>query len=108
MENANCMLPQGNKLSYHDNVANRLAEEFYRQHGATTIEHAVEVDRKAAGREIVVMTTRYCLRREMGYCLKTSQGARWKSPLHITSANHRFRLDFDCSKCEMKVVHVCD
>lgn len=108
MENANCMLPQGNKLSYHDNVANRLAEEFYRQHGATTIEHAVEVDRKAAGREIVVMTTRYCLRCEMGYCLKTSQGARWKSPLHITSANHRFRLDFDCSKCEMKVVHVCD
>ena len=108
MENANCMLPQGNKLSYHDNVANRLAEEFYRQHGATTIERAVEVDRKAAGREIVVMTTRYCLRREMGYCLKTSQGARWKSPLHITSANHRFRLDFDCSKCEMKVVHVCD
>ena len=107
-ENANCTLPQGNKLSYHDNVANRLAEEFYRQHGATTIEHAVEVDRKAAGREIVVMTTRYCLRREMGYCLKTSQGARWKSPLHITSANHRFRLDFDCSKCEMKVVHVCD
>lgn len=108
MENANCMLPQGNKLSYHDNVANRLAEEFYRQHGATTIERAVEVDQKAAGREIVVMTTRYCLRREMGYCLKTSQGARWKSPLHITSANHRFRLDFDCSKCEMKVVHVCD
>lgn len=108
MENANCMLPQGNKLSYHDNVANRLAEEFYREHGATTIERAVEVDRKAADREIVVMTTRYCLRREMGYCLKTSQGARWKSPLHITSANHRFRLDFDCSKCEMKVVHVCD
>lgn len=108
MENANCMLPQSNKLSYHDNVANRLAEEFYRQHGATTIERAVEVDQKAADREIVVMTTRYCLRREMGYCLKTSQGARWKSPLHITSANHRFRLEFDCSKCEMKVVHVCD
>lgn len=107
-ENKDCTLPQVSKLSYHDNVANRLAEEFYRQHGATTIERAVEVNRAVADHEIVVMTTRYCLRREMGYCLKTSQGARWKSPLHITSANHRFRLDFDCSKCEMKVVHVCD
>ncbi len=103
-ENASAILPQGERLSYHDNVANRLAEEFYRSHGAKIIERAIELDKGKRQRELTVMTTRYCLRREMGRCLKTPQGRDWKAPMYITSTGNRFRLDFDCKECRMRVV----
>lgn len=104
-EDKQALLPQGEKLSYHDNVANCLAEEFYREHGAKTIEKALEITGVKDG-ETVVMTTKYCLRREMGYCLKTSRGREWKAPLYLQSANNRFRLDFDCVNCHMRVIYL--
>lgn len=105
-ENRDVQLPQGQSLTYHDNVANEMACEFYVDHGASKIERAVEVD-MPQGR-FTVMTTRYCVRREMGKCLKTSAGREWEGPLYLTSANHRFALDFDCKQCQMKVLALGD
>ncbi len=107
-ESADLSLPQGSRLSYHDNVANRLAADFYHSHGAIEIESAIELAGKNRAPETVVMTSRYCLRRELGYCLKTSAGKAWKSPLFIKSDYAKYRLDFDCSNCQMKVVYICD
>lgn len=105
-ENKNAVLPQGNILTYHDNVANKLAEKFYREHGAEIIDYALELDKNTKTENIIVMTTRYCLRRELGYCLKKSGGKNLKGPLFLHSANCKFRLDFDCSQCRMKVVYI--
>lgn len=95
-------LPMGDKLSYHDNVSNRLARDFYKELGAKSIAPAIELSIPST--DIVVMTTRYCLRRELGYCLKTPNGRAWQPPLHIETGNISFRLDFDCSHCRMKVI----
>ena len=95
-------LPQGTVLTYHDNVANRLAEQFYRSHGATEIAPALEVKRPEG--EVEVMQTRYCLRREMGCCLKTPEGKRWPSPLYLVNPTLRLRLDFDCTRCGMNII----
>ena len=102
------------ELDMHDNVANSLASRFYAEHGAKVIRPALEVQKPSdytknsnrAG-EIHVMTTRYCLRRELGLCLKNSEGKKVKGPLVLTSSDghtYPMRLDFDCADCRMHVV----
>lgn len=97
------------ELDARDNVANHLAGQFYKEHGVKSMKKAVEVRPPAKGEECVVMTTRYCLRRELGCCLKDknvgeSRRKRYAAPLTISTGPHTFRLDFDCARCEMNVV----
>lgn len=97
-------LPMGECLSVHDNVANSLAREFYLSHGATDIATAIET--AAAGSQAFsepVMTTRYCLRRELGKCLKDPAGKDWTGPLTLVSGSTRLRVDFDCKACRMNL-----
>ena len=47
------------------------------------------------------MTTRYCLRRECGHCLRTPRGAQWPEKLFLKSGAMTFRLGFDCANCRM-------
>lgn len=92
------------RLSYHDNVANRLAEEFYRSHGVIDITPAVETKRPDED-ETTVMTTRYCIRRELGKCLLTPQGKEWADgPMYIQSGNIRLKVEFDCQRCGMDIL----
>lgn len=97
--------PEGTDLTFHANVANTLAERVYRDHGVSgTIEPAMEVSRPESG-EHIVMTTRYCLRRELGACLKTPEGKTLPAKLFISSANTpELELRFDCTNCRMHVV----
>ncbi len=100
-------------LTYHDNVANVLARQFYLDHGAESILPALETGAPAdVPEDTVVMTTRYCLRRELGECPRlgrSSDGATpheplpksTTAPLYIENANARFRLSFDCAACRM-------
>ncbi len=90
------------QLTYHDNVANSLAEKFYREHGAETVERALEA---TGSKGDVVMTTRYCLRRELGACLKEKGAHRLPSPLYLSSASATYRLDFDCARCQMRLIN---
>jgi putative protease len=98
-------LPVTKVFTRHDNIANHLAEEFYRglRPDVAAMPKAVEVVGKALG-DFRVMQTRYCLRRELGACLKTKEGRNLPSPLFLTSAGNRFRLDFDCAACCMSVI----
>ncbi len=90
-------------LSYHANVSNSLADKFYRSHGASDIEPALETSKPSHG-QFVVMTTRYCLRRELGCCLKTPQASRLPRELFLSGGNLRLSLKFDCRQCRMKVI----
>lgn len=101
--------PEGTHLTMHNNVANSVAAQFYRDHGVTDIEPALETDPDASHREgeVRVMTSRYCLRRELGHCLKTPEGRLLKGPLTIRHSEGRvrdMRLEFDCANCRMHVV----
>lgn len=105
-EDSNAVLPQKDGvITYHDNVSNRLSRRFYESHGATSIQPAIEKMTLKKNSEYTVMTTRYCLRREMGKCLKLNGGGDWKAPLFIKTGNHTMRLDFDCKACRMKVIY---
>lgn len=86
-------------LDYRDNVANRLAETFYRDHGVEKIEEALEVQKKKkSGRTI--MSSRHCILRELGLCLKYN---RIKQPLSLQSGNIFLTPHFDCRNCEMHI-----
>jgi len=56
-----------------------------------------EAFRKNAGKGLPLMTCRFCLRHALGWCKKDI-------PLFLVLADgRRFRLGFDCKKCEMSV-----
>lgn len=105
---ANISLPPGKVLSRHDNIANHISAEFYAAISGidtSALPRALEVSGKPA-EATRVMETRYCLRREMGACLKSKEGKQLPSPLYLTSEGKRFRLDFDCRNCRMQVVFI--
>ena len=93
------------ELTYFDNVSNSKSASFYKEHGVLKIAPALEiVDKNTLTGDEVLMTTRYCLRRELGYCKKTKNGVKLKEPLRLVSdGNVKLQLEFDCSRCEMKI-----
>lgn len=94
--------------TYHDNIANECAARFYSEHGATVRDKAIEVKAPGKDKELCVMTTRYCLRRELGACLRDGSKAanRLPSPLFLRNPTGLYRLDFNCADCGMKVVRM--
>lgn len=83
-----------------ENVTNRLAEGFYRRHGATHIEPGL--DTLDDLHERTVMRTPYCIRRETGRCTKTAP--EQNTDLFLRRGNHTYRLRFDCAECIMEVI----
>lgn len=88
-------------LKFDENVANVKASEFYRSHGVKEIERALETT-GVKGSDIRIMTTRHCILRETGRCRRLS-GFRLHEPLYLTTKTRKFRLHFDCEKCEMQI-----
>lgn len=85
------------ELTAEQNVTNRLAEAFYRDHGVRRIERGLDLAPTTSGR--CVMRSAYCLRREIGACLRL--GSKLRGPLYLCRGTCRYRLDFDCARCEM-------
>ena len=99
VENHGARYPKAS-LGPLDNVTNRLAEEFYRSHGVTAIERGLDTLPSTVGHE--VMRTPYCIRREIGQCLRqkhTLTGDLW-----LEHGCSRYLLQFDCARCEMALV----
>ena len=89
-------------LESSDNVANTLAEKVYRDHGVKTIEPAIELGKLIKNQ--AVMTTRYCLRRELGACLKDSKTRNNLPPtLMLRNGKTLLKVDCDCKLCEMRI-----
>ena len=85
-------------VSRYENVTNSLSEKFYRKHGAEQIEKPLECQPTLGQR---VMISSYCIRREIGECLK--QKPRLKGELHIEHGYAKYRLEFDCKRCLMSL-----
>ena len=83
------------RLTAEENVTNRLAEAFYRDHGVTEIERGLDLAPTTAGRP--VLRSAYCIRREIGECLK--EHPRLRGELWLERGGSRYRLEFDCDRC---------
>ena len=89
-------------LSYLGNVTNALARQFYENHGVTHIDDGMEKTMPES--ETVVMTTKHCIRYANGLCSK--EIGKPATSLYLSNERGRFRLDFDCKNCCMKVVSI--
>jgi putative protease len=50
------------------------------------------------------MTTAMCLKYELALCAKYQSGDKnLKEPFYLTNGRDRFRVEFDCSACLMKI-----
>ena len=91
------------ELTYLGNVMNEGAVSFYQDHGVTRIAPAFE---KRPAPDAVLMFCKHCLRYSMGWCpVRHKQKSPFKEPYYLVSGDgKRFRLEFDCKRCQMKVI----
>jgi len=88
-------------LTYLGNVLNAKAAAFYRRHRVETIEPAAESGLDLCGR--LVMTTQYCLRRELGLC-EPSGPDRTADPMVLEDEDgRRLQVHFRCGTCGMDI-----
>ena len=88
------------RLGAEYNVVNSLSRRFYLKHGVEHIIDGLDLWATTVGER--VMESSYCLRREIGECLK--KGTKLRERLYIEHGRHRYRLDFDCAKCRMSLI----
>lgn len=93
-----------NEVDYRANVLNLRSEQFYQRHGAAVLERGLEQTHHYDGKAL--MTTRYCLRYELGSCLMGKNHVAASNPLpagqlYLRNNKNWFQLDFDCKKCQM-------
>ena len=94
-------------LDYRANIVNDKAEMFYKHHGVNTVERGLEQTEDYDGKAL--MTTKYCLRYELGCCLQGKSNFAPKEDIRPTDTlvlrnnDRRFRLEFDCGNCQMLI-----
>lgn len=101
------ILYMSKELTATDNVSNHLSEDFYRSHGVQSIEPALDTlpDVRKIPAGTPLMTTRYCLLRELGMCKRICKDAKYSEPLRLVNPNGvSYTLKFDCAACEMQLL----
>ncbi|MFR9590784.1 MAG: U32 family peptidase [Rikenellaceae bacterium] len=98
VENIEAHYPE-NEITAEGAVTNHMATQFYVDHGVNRVAPSWECAKDLAG--ALVMESSYCLRREIGECLK--EGSKLRSDLFLHRGAERFRLEFDCLKCQMNI-----
>lgn len=88
-------------LSYMGNVLNARARAFYQRHGVETVSPAAESGLDLAGQ--LVMTTKYCLRRELGLCPGPGSGNLAEPMILEDEDGREYELRFRCPRCGMEV-----
>lgn len=89
-------------LTYLGNVMNTYAASFYTDHGIASVAPAYE---KQPVPDAVLMFCKHCLRYSMGWCPTYQKGrSPYLEPYYLSATDgKRFRLEFDCKNCQMKV-----
>lgn len=91
----------GKQVGYCGNVLNEKARAFYQKHGVEIKESAAESGLDMQGRQ--VMTTKYCLREQLGLCTGKSSGEAAEAMFLVDEEGRKFRLEFQCGFCGMAV-----
>lgn len=90
------------ELAYLGNVMNKEAAAFYQKHGVERIAPAFEVEHPEGA---ALMFCKHCLRYSMGWCpVHHKVKSPYREPYYLVSGDgKKFRLQFDCKNCQMKV-----
>ncbi|MBO4382378.1 MAG: U32 family peptidase [Bacteroidales bacterium] len=95
-------MPMFDNADYKRNITNEFHRSVYEDFGAQSVEYGLDKTLDFKGKELMVC--KYCIRYEIGACSKQKGRGALALPLYLQNDRHRFRLDFDCRNCVMKVV----
>jgi 23S rRNA 5-hydroxycytidine C2501 synthase len=87
------------RLTWQDNVINSYAKAFYQRHGVQFFPK-MEERLQAMGKGL--MTTRYCIRRQLGKCPEFG-GDDKASPFLLRDRSGDYEVYFNCRQCEMVI-----
>lgn len=87
-------------LSYLANCSNKYSYSLYKKCGVSSIDKAYET-KPIKGVEL--MRTKYCIKYELNLCPKYNNNKSTKE-LFLINGKNRFKLMFDCKKCEMTII----
>lgn len=90
-------------LSYQNNIANDTALQYFASHGANVGSRPLAAEVDTPSGETLVMTTRYCIRKALGACLKTANASKLPKDLYLFAPIGTLRLHCDCSACRMLI-----
>ncbi len=92
-------------IGYELNISNRLARQFFIRHGIQ--DPVMAFEKQTARHGMTVMTTKHCLKFELGFCLKLggSQPDNFSEPFSLNDGKNELMLEFDCAQCVMKVIY---
>lgn len=88
---------------YRANIANAKSRSFLQQLGVDSIRPAFELAPPPMPCQLVV--SKFCIKFELGMCPRY-QGAAPTGQLHLEDRAHRYRLEFDCGQCLMKITDI--
>lgn len=98
------------KVNYKSNIANKLSKKLYEEAKVSSIEEAFE--KKSDFKNKVVMTTKYCIKYEIGICpvfqkefMNEKELQLSKKQLYLKDNRHNYKLEFDCTNCEMNIIY---
>ncbi len=86
--------------SFESNVTNRLAGEFYNNHGIKDIIPGLEISLSMGNEK--VMTTKHCIRYSSDLCPLENSGTK-PEDMVLKSNKNSYLLKFNCQKCEMEI-----
>lgn len=88
------------KMDCRTNITNNLSKEFYKNLGAIEIEDGFELQTNNTDK--ILMNCKYCIKDELGLC-NPDNSSRFKEPLYLVNNNRKYKLIFNCYKCEMQL-----
>jgi putative protease len=90
------------QVTFLANIINEQAREYYRRHGAEAVEPGAETGLDMRGRK--VMTTKYCIKRQIKMCPLQRPEHITAGPLYLEDSDgRRLELRFNCAACEMDI-----
>lgn len=90
------------KLDYKANILNDKAAFFYKKRGSFIEEMALESQKNTSNKE--VMTSKYCIKNQLGLCHKQTNQKKYKEPFVIIDEfNKEYLVEFNCKDCVMRI-----
>lgn len=90
------------EVDYRANILNEKAALFYKKRGVKINEYALESQNKKTNK--IVMTSKYCIKNQLGLCPKQNNGKKYKEPFVLKDEfNKEYLVEFACNVCIMEV-----
>ncbi len=91
------------EVTCHATLTNQKARNFYSRHGAKHFHLAP--GGLQAEEEVPLMTCKYCIKRQLEICPRENRvTVKLLEPLSLCDNTGCYELQFDCCKCEMRVL----